>query len=390
MEDITFSIFNHGQAAVARMQTLLKQFEQEEKIRVRLEMIPWTTGWTRMVEMALYHTGPDISEIGSTWVMDLVRMDALRPFAESEVQTISAGRTYFDACWAGGISPRRDHTIWSVPLGGDARAIFYRRDLLAQAGIAEKTAFDSFAQIDNTLAKLKAAGLNLPLAMPTKTSRNSLHNLASWVWGMGGDFLNIDGTHLEFTNQGALEGFKAYFALWSYLGKLRMDEYESDGTFLAGKAAVTFCGYWLLSLPQAPEVAKNLGVAPLPATSFVGGQHLAVWKHSRKPEYALKLARFLSRKASGDQLYPEFGLPVYHDGWDIPQLTRPGYEIFLQALQHGRSFSSGALWGLVEKRLADIMPEIWNEVLAHPERKDTIIENQLSALAQRLRLTMKS
>jgi multiple sugar transport system substrate-binding protein len=228
------------------------------------------------------------------------------------------------------------------------------------------------------------------LALPAKISRNSLHNLATWVWGMGGDFLNADGTRMEFTNQSSLDGFKAYFALWPYMGKQRTDEYESDSIFLTGKAAVTISVYWVLSLPQTPEVAKNLGIAPLPSTSFVGGEHFAIWKHSRKPESALKLARFISRKTSGELRYPEFGLPVTPDGWDNPRLAKAGYDVFLQALQHGRPFSASGLWGLVEKRLADTLPDIWNEVMAHPERKDSIVENQLMALAQRLRMTLRA
>ncbi len=389
MEDVTLSIFNHGQSAVARMQTLLEQFEQEEKIRVRLEMISWAMGWARLAEIGLYHIGPDISEVGSTWVMDLVRMDALRPYSEAEVQAISGGRGYFEACWSGGVSRGADHTIWSVPLGADSRAIFYRRDLLHQAGVDESSAFRDFAHFERTLARLKSAGAELPLALPTKPSRNSLHNLAAFVWGMGGDFLNPDGTHLEFDQPKALEGFKAFFELAPYIGKERFDEYDSDGTFQTGKAAVTMSGYWILSQRQAPSVTENLGVAALPGVPFVGGEHLAIWKHARRPEYALKLARFLSRKASGEELYPEFGLPVFPDGWDTPALQRPGYDVFLNALKHGRSFSSGPLWGLVEKRLTDALAEIWTEVLAHPERAEAAVERHISTLAQRLHATIK-
>jgi multiple sugar transport system substrate-binding protein len=389
MEDVTLSIFNHGQPAVARMQSLLKQFEQEEKIRVRLEMIPWAMGWSRLAEMGLYHVGPDISEVGSTWVMDLVRMDALRPYSEAEVQTINGGRSYFDSCWAGGVSSGADRTIWSVPLGADSRAIFYRRDLLRQAGVDENSAFGDFAQFERTLARLKAAGVELPLALPTQPSRNSLHNLAAWVWGRGGNFLSADGARLEFDQPKALEGFKSFFELAPYIGKQRFDEYDSDGAFLTGRAAVSMSGYWMLSLPQAPSVAENLGVTSLPGVPFVGGEHLAIWKHARRPEYALKLARFLSRKASGEVLYPEFGLPVAPDGWDAPVLQHPGYAVFLNALQHGRSFSSGQLWGLVEKRLTDALADIWTEVLAHPEHADATVERHISTLAQRLRATIK-
>ncbi|RPH63227.1 MAG: extracellular solute-binding protein [Chloroflexi bacterium] len=390
MEDITFSIFNHGPVASARMQALLKQFEQEEKIRVRLEMIPWTMGWSRMVEVALYHIGPDVSEIGSTWVMDFVRTDALRPYSPTEMNYISDGKRYFESCVAGGVSLGQNPTTWAMPLAGDARVIFYRRDLLQQAGVDEASAFASPAQFEGTLARLKAQGLPTPLALPTQRSRNSLHSLAAWVWGAGGNFLSADGVHVEFDAPRALDGFKSFFALGPYLGKTRLDEYDSDGLFLNGKAATTISGYWLLHETQAAEVSANLGVASVPGIPFVGGEHLVIWRHARNPQAALKLVKFISRAKSGESVYPQIGLPPSPDGWQRPPFDQPGYGVLLQAMHSGRAFPTSPLWGLVEKRLIDVMPEIWNDVLARPEKAEKTVETEIGSLAQRLRMTLKA
>ena len=75
MEEITFSVFEHGAGSVENLPALLQQFEQQFGVRVHLDVISsWEKGWSRLVEMALYHEGPDVSEIGDTWVGDLVRM----------------------------------------------------------------------------------------------------------------------------------------------------------------------------------------------------------------------------------------------------------------------------------------------------------------------------
>jgi hypothetical protein len=84
MEEIVFSIFNHGAVATEALKTVLLQFENKFGIQVRLEIIPnWVQGWSRLVENALYRSGPDISEAGNTWIGDLARMDALHPFDRS-------------------------------------------------------------------------------------------------------------------------------------------------------------------------------------------------------------------------------------------------------------------------------------------------------------------
>jgi ABC-type glycerol-3-phosphate transport system substrate-binding protein len=392
MEEITLSIFHHSNTANANMNELLKKFEQREKVRVRLEVIPWSMGWQRLVEMALYHTGPDISELGSTWILDFVRMNALRPFSEKEVEEIRAGRAYFDASWSGCISEGTEgKTIWAVPLGGDARVIFYRRDLLKEAGIDEATAFAGPSRFDNTLARLQQAGVAVPLALPTGRSRNNLHSMASWIWGMGGDFLNADGQQIEFDKSRALDGFKAYFGLGRYLGSQRnLEEYESDAEFMNGHGAVTISGYWILHEQKSPEVEQNLGMAVMPVVPFVGGEHLVIWKHSRHQDIALRLAQFLTNNASSEKIYPHFGLPVTIDGWKQAPFNEPRYQYFLKAMQGGRSFPTSQLWGLVEKRLTDLLADVWNEVLASPERADVLVENQIGALAKRLRTTLRS
>ncbi|MFH1523558.1 MAG: extracellular solute-binding protein, partial [Chloroflexota bacterium] len=200
MEEITFSVFEHGTGSVESLPTLLQQFEQQFGIRVHLELIPsWEKGWSRLVEVALYHGGPDVSEIGDTWVGDLVRMEALRPFNQMEVDEITQGAHYFESVWR--TSTREDHegsVIYSIPLASDARVFFYRRDLLEKAGVKEATAFKDFTNLETTLLVLKEKGIRIPLVLPTRRSHMNIHYIASWIWGAGGDFLTPDGTGLAF------------------------------------------------------------------------------------------------------------------------------------------------------------------------------------------------
>jgi multiple sugar transport system substrate-binding protein len=391
MDEITFSIFNHSPAASAQMTTLLKQFEREEKVRVRLDVIPWNMGWQKLIEMGLYHIGADISEIGSTWIMDFVRMNVLRAYSQMEANEITGGQKYFDSTWTGGISKtQQGRIIWGIPFAGDARAVFYRKDWLKKAGVDEETAFKGPSRFDYTLAAIQKAGCPMPLSLSVGPSRNNIHSLGSWIWGLGGEFLSADGNSIEFDHERALDGAKAYFGLGHYLGKERLTtETDSDSAFHQGRSAVTISGCWILPVNKPAEVTSHLGVAPVPGVPFVGGEHLVIWKHSRRQEQSLRLAKFLARPESSELLYPFFGLPVAIDGWDHAPFTEPNYQAFRNALQNGRGFPPGQLWGLVEKRLQDTLPEIWAEVLARPERTDSIVENYLGALAKQLQTTLK-
>jgi multiple sugar transport system substrate-binding protein len=391
MNEITFSIFQHSPAASAVMAQLLKQFESEEKIRVRLDVIPWPSGWQRLMEMGLYRIGADISEIGSTWVMDFVRMNALRPYSDSEVEAITGGRRYFEASWEGGREKGiQGRSVWAIPMAGDTRAIFYRHDWLTKAGVNEETAFKGPSRFDHTLSLILKAGCSMPLSLPTGHARNNIHGLASWIWSLGGDFLSADGTRIELGNQRALEGFKAYFALGRFLGTQSTAEAtDSELAFRDGRSATTISGAWILHEQKAEEVANNLGIAPVPGTPFVGGEHIVIWKHSRHPEEALCLARFLAQPEISSKMYPLFGLPVIEAAWTNPQFQETGFEVFQNAMKTGRCFPTSPLWGLVEKRLSDALPGIWAEVLAHPDRVDPIVENNVTTLAKRLQMTLQ-
>ena len=395
MEEITFSVFEHGAGSVENLPALLQQFEQQFGVRVHLDVISsWEKGWSRLVEMALYHEGPDVSEIGDTWVGDLVRMEALRPFNQMEVDEITQGAHYFDSVWR--TSTSEDHEgpmIYSIPLASDACAFFYRRDLLEKAGVDEATAFKDFASLEITLSSLKEKGIRVPLVLLTRRSHMNIHYIASWIWGAGGDFLSPDGTGLAFDQPQALKGCKTYFRLAHFLSPEArgLDEAAADELFCKGEAAVLPSGFWIPTNILATQVRENLGVAPMPGIPFVGGHQAVIWNHSRHEQSAIKLIKFLHTEESSKYLYPQSGLPISEEGWSNPPFDSEIYQVFKTSLQRGRSFPTVRLWGLVEKRLTDAYSDIWAQVLNEPEeRLDEIVDTYLTNLANRLQLSLES
>jgi ABC-type glycerol-3-phosphate transport system substrate-binding protein len=118
-----------------------------------------------------------------------------------------------------------------------------------------------------------------------------LHMVASFVWGMGGNFVSPTGTRVTFNQPEALEGFRAYFNLLRYLspGAQRLDGVQTERFFTSGRAAVTMMGIdrpydWLRHRSVAPAVLANLGVAMVPGVPWVGGNSLVIWKEVQAVE----------------------------------------------------------------------------------------------------------
>lgn len=399
MEEIDFSVFDHGAEPIAILRSLLAEFEAKQHIRVRLTVLPFTDAWTTLVKMALYEDGPDVSAIGSSWVGDFVRMNALRPYPESEVRALGNAESFLAASWQSAALPdarsNAATTLWAVPWLADTRIICYRHDLFQRAGVESTTAFQSPAQLERALQRLRDRGLHTPLVFPTLRSRLAVHNLASWIWGAGGNFLNAQDGTLALDQAAALTGMQNYFRLGRYLSTeaRQRDEARSDELFREGKAAITFSGHWLLQDQRIdPQLRANLGAAPMIGVPFVGGYHLVLWQYSRKAPAAIKLVEFLAGQQAPHALYPAFGLPARVEVLEqAAALQAPPFNIYAPMLKSGRSFPAGRLWGLIEKHLVDAIPAIWEDVLASSDPDlSVILDRHIAPLANRLRLTLKA
>jgi len=395
MDQIDLTLFEHGPVSLANVRSLLVQFEQYNHIHVRLNVLPWLTGWNKLVDIALNHADADVSEVGTTWLSDFAKMDAFHTLNRHDLNTLGGSEQFIDASWNSCLvtSSRGVMNAWSVPWSADTRCIFYRRDWLEKAGIEESSAFSTFDNFEGTLARLLESGVRVPLVLPTSTTRINVHNLAMWVWANGGDFLDPAGKELILDQPAAIKGMQAYFELARFLPSdiRRLQDVQADDIFAAGLGGVIISGVWLMQDARvAPQLNDKIATAPLPGIPFVGGTNLAIWKHTRSHEIALKLVKFLTSRQASELLQPYAGLPVREDILDTGlYVTDPNLHILADALRAGRSFPTGHLWGILEKRLGEQTTAIWDEIFNNPQPDiPTILHEHIKIITQRLRVAL--
>jgi multiple sugar transport system substrate-binding protein len=222
----------------------------------------------------------------------------------------------------------------------------------------------------------------------------TLHNLAAWVWGTGGDFTPPDGKKVLFASAQAKAGIYAYFDLARYMPpEMRnRDENQSDMAFLSGQAAITISGPWLHQSPDLPsEIAAQTRQALPPGVPYIGGSHLVVWKHTRQAEPALALVRYLTSLEAQARFVQTSGLLPSR----LEVLTRepfnsdPFYQVAGAGLKVGRAFPTFSLWGLMENKLTEAFAAIWADILLTPEADiHAIVDDHLNDAAQRLGSTL--
>jgi multiple sugar transport system substrate-binding protein len=340
-------------------------------LRVNVTVLNWESAWSKITAAAASGQGPDVIELGTTWVAAIAAMGALEPLSAQQLAEVGGEAAFFPVMW--GTTHRHDDAaVYAVPWYADARAAFYRTDVFKQAGIDPRDAFanwGSFKQAMQKLNGLEVGGRKVAaLGYPGKNDWNVVHNLAPWIWNAGGDLLSADRKRSAINSPEAVQAVQYYtsFAAEGLVpaSALEKDSGQIESGFFNGQYAVIFSGPWLLKQMSTPKAkggqlesvaARHLGVAPYPAglkghQTFFSGSDLALMKSSKNKAEAWKLIAYLSGRAPQVAFSKASGmLPARLDAAHDPSLTaNPLYASFLAQVKDGRHYPSVPAWGPLE------------------------------------------
>ena len=350
-----------------------------------------TTGWSDFMRVAIYGGSLDVSENGSTWLNDIAAMGVFRPFSPSEIEAIGGPNTFVPSVWASGAS---SGSVLAIPWMIDLSLVYYRRDLLAKAGVQEKNAFQTPERFEQTLQQLQDAGIAAPWVVATNRTYINIHNLAMWVWQAGEDFVDKEGKTVLFDRPGVRSAILSYFRLHRFIPKemYHLADHNADKMFNDGKVAVTIGGPWdIIRSVCSPKVTSNLGLAIPLGRSYIGGSSLVVWNRAEQADAALKLiAHFTSREIQN--AFPKkIGLlPGCWDSLDSFPLPDPSiYPVIHKAIKMGRSLPNLGLWGLIEDRLVNVIPAIWDGIFASQQPDlEALYDKYITPLTDRLNIIL--
>ncbi|MBN1666991.1 MAG: extracellular solute-binding protein [Anaerolineales bacterium] len=396
MKELEITLMSASANPTADMLALVQDFHPAQ---VNIHTTQWNSARSELVNFALLKNTPDISEVGSTWISGFSSMQALRPFSDQEVRRLGSPDAYVPQAWESGILA--DRGLYGIPWTLDVRNIYYRRDLFAQAGIDEATAFQDLDTLRESWRRLQAAGVEIPWVLTTSNTLSTLHYLASWVWGNGGHFISEDGKKPRFNEPEAKEGIYQYFLTQlPFMTEESHDlgDTESANLFAQGKAASIYSGYWLFDMiqnnPDLPsEVIQNVGIAKFPLPAFIGGSHLVLWRDSHHSGDAIALVEHLTSRAIQATLPGRFSqIPARLDALaDTFPESDPNSKAILESLKTGQTFTAPYMWGMVESRLLPTIVGTWKELCENPEMDlKNRLDQRLDGLANRLQTAFSS
>ncbi|MCR2804385.1 sugar ABC transporter substrate-binding protein [Paenibacillus soyae] len=363
--------------------TAMKPYlDQNPNVKLNVTVLDWGSAWTKITTAATSGQGPDILQLGTTWVPAIAAMNGIEDLTDL-VGEVGGAENYLPASWKTTMIDGKSE-VYGVPWFVDARALFYRTDALAQAGLDPATAFKDWDTFKETLSKLNGTEIEgqtmTAFGVPGKNDWNVPHNIFPWIWAAGGKVLNDDNTQVVFNDKTALDGVMYYTGLANegLVDKASLEKNSSqiESDFSDGKTAVMVSGAWMIKNFATPEedggvagktAAKNYGVAALPAgpagsSTFIGGSHLTIFKGSKHKEAAWDVIKFLS----GDEAQLEYSklsgqLPAKKVVMDSLKAD-PNYKALVEATDYGMSYPSIPQWGPCETALVKYFGNIWDIV----------------------------
>lgn len=401
MVDIEFSIIPDSDVDLQTFTTLTNQFGNKFGVKVNLNVMHWGTAWTDIITIATHGKGPDVSHIGSTWVSTLATMNALRTFSREDINAIGGNQVFLAPNWESCIIPDSKE-IWAIPWTAYMYVICYRKDILAQAGIDETSAFENLEQQRETIKRLQSAKVEIPWLTPAIAPpyQDYLHIAASWIWGAGGDFIDSTGRQIVFDSPQAQRGLCA----WLDTNRAVPEIYHDSGSditielFARGRVGAILTDIRSAATLEngdiEPVVRENLGIATVTNVPWCGGGNFIVWQHTvgypERHQAAKSLVRYLASKEIGQQWCQAVGaMPARLDVIDsIYAAGHPMRNALLVAAHHGRAYRTVPLWRRLEYQIAQELQNIRQDAFEHPQdNTEDIVRRHIEPLAARLNLT---
>ena len=391
---VRFWVMGYEGEIVAR---LLPEFErQHPDIHVDLQIVPWLSAHEKLLTAFAGESLPDVSPIGNTWIPEFAALGALEPL-DDEIATMPGfdQADFFPGVWDTGVIEGR---AYAVPWYVETRLPFYRRDMLAKAGIRTLPVSWSDWRVAMREVKRVAGQGNYSILLPL----NEFEPLLSLAIQQPEPLLRDDGRYGNFRSAGFKQSLGFYKEMFDQqLAPVVTNNQISNVWDEFGKGFYSFyiSGPWNIAkfkerLPAAQQ--KDWMTMPLPGpngpgASLANGTSFVVFKDSPNKDAAWQLIAWLSSPAVQTEFHALTGdLPPRRSPWQTPALANDPYaKAFREQLERAVSTPKVPEWERIATEMRLVGEQVANGRLSVDQaaeeldrRADRILEKRRWMLDQ--------
>ena len=335
---------------------LSEAFTEQTGATLDVQVQPWDGAHDKFVTAMAGGTGPDVAEVGTTWVPEFADAGGIDDLTD-DIEADGLAEGLIEGLAEAGTLEGR---MYGMPWYAGVRSILANGEMLDEAGVNEQPeSWDDLLSMITTLEEHNSDWIPFPI------QGGSIFAAMPFVWGAGGEIATEDGGSwtaainqpeavegLEWYTDLALEHDSSTSAANTWL------ETDTLAEFLQETVPMFITGSWVPATIRAdnPELADKLVAFTLPAKdsavapSFLGGSLMCRFTETQEPELAFELIKlvttgeFATRWAEETNYFPgtEEALNEVVDAGD--ELT----QVFAtQMLDGGKSVPVTPAWGKI-------------------------------------------
>ena len=369
-KDITVWLMN-GSAPDAVIKRVNAQFNQAHpNTAVKIQIQQWDGIQEKTTTGLASNTPPDALEIGSTLVSKFADSGGLEDLSGKKADL--GGDTWLQGLTDAGTL---DGKLYGIPYYAGDRAVLYRKDLFAKAGIT--TLPTDRASFVAAMAKLQAKNGSDKQFSALYFPGQYWYAALPFIWDEGGEVAVQDNGQWKGTldSQQSQAGLSALKDIVTKYSKAPVNGNENDNDPAVplgeGKAGMIIDAGWKVGTVEKahPELKGQIGVFAVPSKNagqtapvFLGGSNLAVSAGSDAPELAYEWIKILAGTKAQTDLATTGGVIPNSTSLLTLHAKDPVLSVFDQAAKNSRSTPSTPKWANVESGtvLQDMLVSIFS------------------------------
>ena len=345
-KELTYWASNQGASVEVDKKVLqpeLDKFEKKTGIKVKLEVVPWSDLLNRILTATTSGQGPDVLNIGNTWSASLQATGALMPWDAKNFDKIGGKERFVRS--ALGSTGVQGQDPAAVPLYSMAYALYYNKQMFADAGITEPPAtWDELVAAGQKLSKDGKWGLGAEGSNPSE----NIHHAFVFAKQHGADFFTADGKP-DFTDDGVVAAVQQYVDLMAKdkiiaPGNAEYAQNQSVSDFAKGKNAMLLWQSASANLTSQGMSEDAYGIAPVPVrsgtpgtgdrtNSMVAGINIAVFRNTHNLDGATNFVKFMTSDAEQKILNKAYSsIPPVRSAQADPAFNTPANAVLKNTL----------------------------------------------------------
>lgn len=256
---------------------------------------------------------PEVAMLDNFQIASWAAQDALTPLDDLMAGVDLNFDDVYDWATEGSIY---QGTTYSIPYNGDARALFYNKDLFTAAGLDPENPPTTIDELNEAAEKLTIRdGSNYKQVgiVPWFKAGKPIY---TWGWSFGGDFYDAETNTLTIDDPLNIEALQWEVDLANKMGGEDFVNYASgmgsdaEDPFITGQLAMVVRGQFDIANMAVYNPDLNYGITPIPSkeegknTTWCGGWGWTIPKGAKNAEASIDFMKFMMGEEA-QKLLPE-------------------------------------------------------------------------------------